>query len=205
MSALRSVAPQPRPRQPDDAMLFEAAARHNFPAFLTPIALSTPANATPFVVGRARFRALARGWPGRGHLIDALEETVAAAGGCGAEVLALLIGGSFTDLDNPAPRDIDAIAFYRQADGAGAIDAAGLAELQRRGRTAGADVRFIPLDGSPIVLIRSISYFTRLYSERRSGPGSAEQPARGLILIDCAEDPDRGAEGRDGAERVNPK
>ena len=57
--------------------LFAAAARRNFPAFLTPIALSTPANATPFVVGSSRFGSLARKWPGRTRLVDALERAIA--------------------------------------------------------------------------------------------------------------------------------
>jgi uncharacterized protein DUF6932 len=72
--------------------------------------------------------------PGRAHLIDALEQGMAGAAGCGVEILALLIGGSFTDLHNPAPGDIDAISFYRRADAAPNVDARGLAALQQRGR-----------------------------------------------------------------------
>ena len=56
------------------------------------------------------------------------------------------------------------------ADSADAVDALGLAELQKRAKAMGADLRFIPVDGNPLVLIKSISYFTRLYSERGPDP-----------------------------------
>lgn len=186
MNARRLAALNEDRLVPNDEMPFEAAARRNFPAFLTPVALSNPANATPYLVGRAGFCSIARRWPGRARLVDALEQAIAEADDRGAEIVALLIGGSFTDLRNPAPRDLDAVAFYRAADPAAAVDARGLAELQKRARAAGADLRFMPVDGNPIVLIRSIAYFTRLYSEARPDAGQAGRPPRGLILVDCA-------------------
>ncbi|HEX8263306.1 MAG TPA: hypothetical protein VF547_10580, partial [Allosphingosinicella sp.] len=61
-----------------------------------------------------------------------------------------------------------------------------LAALEHRGRAAGADVRFVALDGDPAVLIKSVSYYSILYSnDKQNDSELGVRVVRALLLLDC--------------------
>jgi hypothetical protein len=157
-----------------------------FPAFLTPVALSNPLNATPYLLSYERFEAWAGAWPVRRRQVAALGDILRRAEAGGVSVEALFVGGSFTDTANPAPGDLDCLLLYRQADPGRVVDVAALAGLQSVARQEGVDARFIPVDGDPLVLIKTVSYFTLLYAKRKTAPDEPEvRIVRGLLLVDC--------------------
>jgi hypothetical protein len=165
---------------------FGEAERLGFPAFLTPIAESNPVNATPYLCRYEDFRATASTWAGRKGLLAELERVRSAAEGCGVSIDAILIGGSFTDLSKPDPADVDCLLFYRRAAADNPVEAKRLAALRLRAKAAAVDLRFIPVDGDPLPLIKSVSYFTSLFSQDKPAetPTTARS-ANGLVLVDC--------------------
>lgn len=168
---------------------FEAGAANGFPAFLTPVAESSPGNATPYLTSYAAFRAMAADWPGRGELVARLEQVWAESERHNVTIEAMLIGGSFTEPAKPNPGDIDCLMFYRQARTDTEVQAKGLAELQRQAKMIRVDVRFVPLDSDPLALIKSLCYFTILYSMDKQATDQADiRIVRGLLLLDCRSD-----------------
>ncbi len=165
---------------------FDEAAAKGFPAFLTRVADSSPINATPYLQSYADFRARAPEWPGRGELVARLEQIRAESEQYNVIIEAILIGGSFTELTKPAPGDVDCLMLYRQARSGRAIQAEGLADLQRRAKAERVDVRFLPLDSDPLVLVKVLCYFTILYSKDKQAAHQADvRVIRGLLLLDC--------------------
>lgn len=165
---------------------FEEAAGKGFPAFLTPVAESSPINATPYLSSYASFRGAAAKWPGRSALLDRLEQVRAASERHGVKIEAILIGGSFTELVKPAPADIDCIMFYRRAHPGETVQAKGLAELRRHAKRRHVDVRFLPLDADPLALVKSLCYFTILFSKDKHATDQTDvRVVRGLLLLDC--------------------
>lgn len=165
---------------------FDEAAKAGFPAFLTDVAVSSPLNATPYLGRYKDFQIAAAEWPGRRELTAALEEVRATSEQHGVTIEAILIGGSFTELSKPAPSDIDCLMLYRQADPARPIQARGLAELRREAKQRDVDVRFLPLDGDPLALVKSLCYLTILFSNDKHAIGNRDiRIVRGLLLLDC--------------------
>lgn len=160
---------------------FDAACLQGFPAFISPERSSTPFNSSPYVVSYDRLRSVGKSWSGRATLLEALDAAWNRAKRSGIIVDAILIGGSFTALANPAPKDIDSVWMYRAPGDT--IDVAQLRELQASFKEMGVDARFIPIDGDPIVLLKAISFFSLLFS-KREGSALIE---RGLFLVDCRE------------------
>jgi len=168
------------------AACFDEAVRAGFPAFLTPVADSSPLNATPYLAHYAEFRAIARGWSGRGLLLDAMESVRVRSGRHGVAVDAILIGGSFTERANSAPKDIDCVMLYRQTRAGRAADAKALAALRIEAKRRKVDVRFLPLDADPLALIKSLCYFTLLFSKDKHAADRTDvRIVRGLLLLDC--------------------
>ncbi|NID14225.1 DUF6932 family protein [Luteibacter yeojuensis] len=97
----------------------------------------------------------------------------------GVVVDAALVGGSFMDDSISRPHDIDSVWFYR-SETSSEVDAVGLKQEQHRLRSLGLDVRFIPIDGEPLILLRAMAFFTMIYSKRRD----SNALTRGMILID---------------------
>ncbi len=165
---------------------FDEATRNGFPAFLTPVAESSPVNATPYLTSYADFRAAAAKWPGRGGLVARLEQVRAESERHNVIIDAMLIGGSFTELAKPAPGDVDCLMLYRQARPGRAVEAKGLTDLQRRVKAERVDVRFLPLDSDPLALVKALCYFTILYSKDKHAVDQADvRVVRGLLLLDC--------------------
>lgn len=160
---------------------YREAAGVDLPPFLTHPADSTPLNATPYLVRYAVFRETAKAWTGRERFVVELDALIEIAERQNLSIEAILIGGSFTELNKPTIGDIDCLLFYRlrvQDEGAGLAE---LSSIQRNAKTRGIDARFIPLDGDPLALIKLTSYFTILYSKHKN----THEIVRCLLLLDC--------------------
>jgi hypothetical protein len=59
--------------------------------------------------------------------------------------------------------------------------AAALATLQAAAKARGLDLRLLPLDGDPLLLIKTVSFFSMLYSKNEG----ERTIIRGLVLVDC--------------------
>jgi hypothetical protein len=156
---------------------FQEAEARDFPPFLTAERQSTPVNATPYVVSLSDLvagRALAR----RKRFVAELAATVEALKGLGAEGVAALLGGSAIG-PKPEPGDLDCALFYRWVEGRPV--AAALATLQAAAKARGLDLRLLPLDGDPLLLIKTVSFFSMLYSKNEG----ERTIIRGLVLVDC--------------------
>ena len=159
---------------------FRRALRAGFPVLGTSEHRSTLFNSTPYVVAYAEFVQRAATWPGRADLVGALQECYSHAQAAGVVVDAMLIGGSFLDLEGEPPRDIDGVWLYRSAHGRG-NDVEHLVALQKRFKAHSVDVRFVPLDSDPILLLKAVSFFSILYTKRKGEMAHS----RGLLLVDC--------------------
>lgn len=160
---------------------FLTAEAGGFAAFTTEIRDSNPVNASPYLIKYRDFLDRANIWSGRGSLCRSLDRIMTASRSCGISVEAALIGGSFTDLSNPAPRDIDCLLLYRKSLEDQEIAVSALQKLEIYAKSFGGDVRFAPLDGDPILLLKVVSFFSTLFTVGK--PLGA--PPRGLVLIDC--------------------
>lgn len=160
---------------------FREAVAADLPPFLTHPALSTPLNATPYLVRYPVFREAVRGWPGRERLVSELEGVIRAAEQQNVTVEAILLGGSFTELGKQEIGDIDCLLFYRVALPDQSAGFAMLSAIQVGAKARGVDARFVPVDGDPLVLIKLISYFTVLYSKHKQN----NEIVRCLLLLDC--------------------
>lgn len=98
----------------------------------------------------------------------------------GIEPLAVLIGGSVLDPKAKA-RDLDCVIFYSRAADL-ELPADWLKAAQRRWRDCRLDARLIPADAGPLLLIKTVSFFTALYSQNKT----SEPLTRGLVLVDCS-------------------
>jgi len=163
---------------------FSQAVELGFPPFLTEIAHSTPINAAPYLARYRDFIRIAARWPGREALAAALDHLLHASETHGVAVDAILLGGSFTDRGNPAPRDVDCLLLYRQRGAGAPVDATALAGLRKSAKPTGVDVRFLPLDTDPVPLVKSLCYFTILFCQAKV-EGADARGGRGLVLLDC--------------------
>jgi hypothetical protein len=156
-----------------------AASRH-FPPFVGPERESTPLNATPYIAhlceaGEAGFLS------NRAAFLAELRVGLEQLRQLSARPVAALLGGSAIG-GKPDPSDLDCVVFYEQLPGE-RIQAHALRGLQRALKQRRIDVRFVPMDGDPLILLKTVSFFSMLYSKNA---GSAEI-VRGLVLLDCRE------------------
>jgi hypothetical protein len=106
------------------------------------------------------------GWsPRRRMLIAAFEARLAALREAGVEPVCALVGGSIMG-EKEAPGDLDGLVVYRlPADGGlGAKPA----EAIRR-KVPGLDLRFVPADADPYLLIKMSCFFHMLYQGINKG------------------------------------
>lgn len=162
-------------------IFFREAAAQGLPPFLTHPGQSTPLNATPYLLRYELFRDIAAGWAGRAGLVAELDTLIRTVEARGLAVEAVLIGGSFTELDKPLVGDIDCLVYYRVGADAAKASLAGLSDIQRGAKARGVDARLVPLDGDPLALVKLTSYFTILYSKHKN----AHEIVRCLLLLDC--------------------
>ena len=158
---------------------FARAAKVDFPPFLGPIQSSTPLNSTPYV---AHLSDAANGeiMPNRADLLQELVVAVEELRSLGLEAVAALLGGSAIG-SKPDPADLDCVIFYRARDQeAAANPTLGLAGFQQRMKARRLDLRLVPADGDPLLLIKTVSFFTTLYTT-----SPRLDLVRGLVLLDC--------------------
>lgn len=162
---------------------FDQAVEHGIPVFMGDERASTPLNGSPYVIRLAQFIEIARSWPGRSELVESFQQCLDMAESHGVAIQMVLIGGSFTDLRNTSPRDLDSLWVYRlrQTD-SNVVEH--LKCMQRVFKLSKIDMRFVAADGELSLMAKAISYFTLLYSKVK-GQMRFE---RGLLLVDCSTD-----------------
>jgi hypothetical protein len=159
------------------------AAREHFPPFIGPERESTPLNATPYIAhlseaGGSGFLS------NRTAFIDELRVGLDRLTQLHARPVAALLGGSAIGAKSD-PSDLDCVVFYIEAD-TGPIRANQLLALQRELKRNSLDVRFVPMDGDPLILLKTVSYFSMLYSKN----AGSREIVRGLVLLDCRPEDD---------------
>lgn len=158
---------------------YSEAIKKGFPPFLHPEWQSTPVNASPYWVSVSRLVVDVDESQVRSRLVAALiraRENVLRLGLC---VDIAMVGGSFVEWGNPEPRDIDCVMFY-SLSGNTSPDTATMRLIEQAANAAGVDMRLTPMDGDPMVLIRTVSFFTMLYMRRRR---ESDMP-RAILLVD---------------------
>lgn len=159
---------------------FRKAEELDFPTFVTPERQSTPLNATPYV-GHLHDVRNGRILTKRRELLAQLIAAVDELREAGIRPIAALLGGSAIG-PKPDPSDLDCVLFYEiPSEPAVAVD---LAQFQWRYKARRLDLRLIPADGDPLLLIKATSFFTTLYLTEGA---DQYEIVRGLVLLDCRE------------------
>lgn len=158
---------------------FQRAVDAGLPRFSLPIAESSPGNASPWMVDKAAFQRAFGGNALRRGRLSALQQ----AFGDLAQVVDMqccLVGGSFVDVANAAPNDLDIVVFYRARTEVRFEPGRALQRLTRKFLLDHIDMRFVPCDAEPWLLVKLTSYFTMLYQSRRPG---TDDRNHGLVLL----------------------
>jgi len=155
---------------------FEKARGLGFPAFPDGVSESTPLNSAPYVISMAQLEALAAD-DNRREMVGQIGSVIRNLAESGVETRILLIGGSFLD-HAKRPKDMDCVLFY--VAGEDGVDM-NLERYRLECHRSGLDVRFLPLDIDPILVLKTAIFFGLLYS--RSKDQGAD--ARGCLLVQC--------------------
>lgn len=149
------------------------------PQFPDDVARCFPGNASPYLVGMDALGHALAGAPGKAELYARLRRRLHELSER-FRVHAVLLGGSLLDPAATQPRDLDAVVFYSPADTLAPADVVPtLSAAMRDARQQGLDLRFVPVDGAPHVLIQAACFFAGLYAcDRRPG-----QPRKGSLLL----------------------
>lgn len=150
------------------------------PLFGLGVPQATPVNAAPYVVDVRIFKADFGVSERRRQLLTFWQQGIGEARGLGFDSHLAVIGGSFLDLGNLAPNDLDCAVFY-DGSAESRSRATGLQAVQRRMIENGVDVRFMPGDQSRLFLAKAIGYFMLLYTQQR-GHGAVRAPL--LVMLD---------------------
>lgn len=149
------------------------------PRRLGGIESSTPSNSSPWVVGLKDFSRAFGIDPARALRIRALDGALQKLSDL-VNVECCLVGGSFLDLDNTEPNDLDIVVFYRARQDVDFELGKALQRLSRSFLLSKIDTRFVPVDVSPWVMVKLTAFFVMLYQSQRCSAAHAE---RGLVLI----------------------
>lgn len=164
-------------RAQQDKIFLETLGDHVVP-FPQNIPLCNAFNATPYVISMERFAASFGGTDRRDKLIGTLRNLISSVDDAGAKLVALLVGGSILVKRNALPKDIDCVFFYSAARDADLVPTR-LHQLWGEAREASVDVRFVPYDADPLVVLKACSFFSVLYGRTRR---SAEL-SRGSVIV----------------------
>jgi Family of unknown function (DUF6932) len=118
-------------------------------------------DSSPHVLDYHQFAALFGGTPRRNGLLAALGTRLEQLHGGGVVPICLLIGGGFVR-PGAEPRDFDGLVVYRLRDG---TDPASIIPLLRES-VQGLDLRYLPGDCGPQILIKVSCFFHTLYQSR---------------------------------------
>lgn len=158
---------------------FQRIVDEGLPPYLLPIAASTPGNASPWLADSAAFHRAFGGSELRQVRLAALRSAFADLAQV-VDVQCCLVGGSFLDVSNTAPNDLDIVAFYRARADVRFEPGRALQRLTRKFLLEHIDMRFVPCDAEPWLMVKLTSYFTMLYQSRRPG---VEERDSGLVLL----------------------
>jgi hypothetical protein len=161
---------------------FELAIESGFMPFRHGVGGSNPINSTPFFSSFEEFARLGKYSSQRLELINSAKWLIRESFDNGLELLLLMVGGSFLDISNLEPNDMDCVAFYKVRDKTLGIQAHWISTIRQRAKDRRLDARFIPTDANLLVLLRSAIYFSALFGESKAG-----LPKRGVLLVDCAD------------------
>jgi hypothetical protein len=154
-----------------------------FPPFVGPERESTPLNASPYV---ARLSHLREGsfLSNREAFVRQFVAAVDDFRTFGVRAVAALLGGSAIG-PKPDPGDLDAVIFYESLFGT-TPNIRGLRTYLKSCKAKRLDLRALPLDADPIVVLKTVSFFSMLYSKNEG----SMTIVRGLVLVDCREEGD---------------
>jgi hypothetical protein len=161
---------------------FERAAQSGFAPFPLGVPESDPLNSTPFFCSFGDFCRLAEVSHQRLEILNSAKWLIRDSLENDLDVLLLMVGGSFLDISNLAPNDLDCVIFYKLRDGALSIPTEWMSSIRGRAKEKRIDARFVPADANFLVLIRSALYFAALYGEAKAGSSR-----RGVLLVDCSD------------------
>ncbi|HIE5355481.1 TPA: DUF6932 family protein [Stenotrophomonas maltophilia] len=171
-------APVARPADAVDTS-FQHIVDAGLPQYLLPIAASTPGNASPWLADRAAFERAFGGSSLRQVRLAALGRALADLTQV-VQVHCCLVGGSFVDVSNAVPNDLDIVVFYSARADVRFEPGRALQRLTRKFLLEHIDMRFVPCDAEPWLMVKLTSYFTQLYQSRRPGTDAREH---GLVLL----------------------
>lgn len=142
------------------------------------IAECFPHNSSPHRVSRTEFLGFFQQDARRVVLARALEVFLDAISGQ-VVVPGLLISGSYLDLANPHPNDLDGVLLYAVRKSQH-VDWPSFNASLRQARRSGIDLRPVPVDGDPLLLVQVISFMTSLYLSQRDTNAFANH---GMLLV----------------------
>lgn len=164
----------------------DAAWANGFPLVNGIVAESSPLNASPYVATLEAALSRLTGLPGRAYIRQALTTLFDDLYEAGYAVDFLLAGGSFFDLGRHSPKDFDALCLYRARSDV-TPRANVLAGARARSMEQKMDLRFVAIDGEPLIYLKALSYFSILYSQQKPTSNGTHRP--GLLLIDARQNP----------------
>ncbi|WP_191555638.1 DUF6932 family protein [Brevundimonas aurantiaca] len=152
----------------------------SFEAFPNGVAASTPLNATPYVMTYDAFQARFAINEHRRLMLLGFRESIGRLHSGKVQTPFAIAGGSYLDIRNAAPKDLDVAVFYR-ADEGDTLNVADWAAITSEATARHVDLRLMPFDGPPATTAKLIGFFSILYSQRRERAGVAP-----IVVIDMA-------------------
>ncbi|MDC7693457.1 hypothetical protein PQU94_04075 [Asticcacaulis sp. DXS10W] len=163
-----------------------ALLRKGFPPYIEAERASSPMNSSPYRISRSDLFGAFCDDTVRIFLLETFEKFAGRLEADGFDIPGALIGGGFVRRlgTQTQPKDIDALVFYRVKEGAPEDAINQLVSRNREARELRLDIRFCPLDADPFTMIKSVSFFSVLYS-KKEGDLTIRN---GLILYDRQRD-----------------
>lgn len=140
----------------------------DFFALLAPAGAPVLMDSSPHMISFAAFARLFGGSPRRRELLAALDSELRLLKEQGVDPLCLLVGGGFVR-DGASPGDLDALVAYALAPGS-TVD---VTRLLAGRDTGDLDLRFVPGDVGPLLLMKMSCFFHTLYQSRDRGGDQA--------------------------------
>jgi hypothetical protein len=152
----------------------------SFEAFPNGVPASTPLNATPYVMACDEFQARFVINRHRSLIFAGLQESISSLHHKKVQTPFAIVGGSYLDIGNTAPKDLDVAVFYSfpESDPPNVAD---LAVMISEATARHVDLRLMPFDGPPATTAKLIGFFSILYSQRKGLPGVAP-----IVVINLA-------------------
>lgn len=170
---------------------YRAARAGGFPAFAADIHQSNNMNSSPYVTDLDGFIRDFSQDDTRKRMMGDFLSILNECQGCGIKILSIMIGGSFIRHAASVPKDLDGVLFYAVQDERADIPA--FAGIIANAKSHGMDLRAIPVDVDPNLLIRAAAFFAMLYSVDRSNAESR----RGVVLIQMKDAAEVAGKSRD--------